>query len=257
MTTPTPAVPDQVDGDRMAATVAMLAADRFAGRRVGTAGGAAARAWPCGVLDGVSGERMAATVATLAAEPFTGRRAQVAGGAAAHYDGVGDLPGSGSRRRPTTAVGWPSCWRPRGSWRRCCRSGSACRSRSWMPRRSARSARPTMPRQLRHATAWSSTWTGPGASTRRPRSRPAGRRTRPARAAGPGGTARRAAAGAGAGRVGQPPLRRGGAAGGRDRCRAWPVTTARRTPRTVSSTAALTAMARLVVATGWLVAAVT
>jgi hypothetical protein len=37
--------PTAVDGDRMAATVATLAADPFAGRRVGTAGGAAARAW--------------------------------------------------------------------------------------------------------------------------------------------------------------------------------------------------------------------
>jgi hypothetical protein len=45
MTTPTPADLDRVDGDRMAATVAMLAAGRFAGRRVGTPGGAAARAW--------------------------------------------------------------------------------------------------------------------------------------------------------------------------------------------------------------------
>lgn len=34
-----------VSGERMAATVAALASDRFAGRRVGTAGGAAARAW--------------------------------------------------------------------------------------------------------------------------------------------------------------------------------------------------------------------
>ncbi len=34
-----------VDGERMAATVAALAGAPFAGRRVGTPGGAAARAW--------------------------------------------------------------------------------------------------------------------------------------------------------------------------------------------------------------------
>lgn len=35
----------QVSADRMTATVAALAGDGFAGRRVGSAGGAAARAW--------------------------------------------------------------------------------------------------------------------------------------------------------------------------------------------------------------------
>lgn len=35
----------QVSADRMAATVATLAGDGFAGRRVGSVGGAAARAW--------------------------------------------------------------------------------------------------------------------------------------------------------------------------------------------------------------------
>ena len=62
MTTPTPAVLDQVDGDRMAATVAMLAADRFAGRRVGTPGGAAARAW--------LGQRLADLGAEISFAPF-------------------------------------------------------------------------------------------------------------------------------------------------------------------------------------------
>jgi hypothetical protein len=53
MTTPTL---DLVDGDRMAATVAMLAADPFAGRRVGSAGGAAARAWLGQHLAGLGAE---------------------------------------------------------------------------------------------------------------------------------------------------------------------------------------------------------
>ncbi|MEV4545471.1 M28 family metallopeptidase [Micromonospora echinaurantiaca] len=39
------APPGEISGDRMMATVAALAADRFAGRRVGSAGGAAARGW--------------------------------------------------------------------------------------------------------------------------------------------------------------------------------------------------------------------
>jgi hypothetical protein len=62
MTTPTPAVLDRVDGDRMTATVAMLAADRFAGRRVGTPGGAAARAW--------LGQRLADLGADVTFAPF-------------------------------------------------------------------------------------------------------------------------------------------------------------------------------------------
>ena len=51
MTTPT-----AVDGARMAATVATLAGDPFAGRRVGTAGGAAARAWLGGRLADLGAE---------------------------------------------------------------------------------------------------------------------------------------------------------------------------------------------------------
>jgi hypothetical protein len=62
MTTPTPAVVDQVDGDRMTATVAALAADPFAGRRVGTPGGAAARAW--------LGQRLADLGADVTFAPF-------------------------------------------------------------------------------------------------------------------------------------------------------------------------------------------
>jgi hypothetical protein len=42
-----------VSAQRMSATVARLAADEFTGRRVGTAGGAAARAWLSGQLDAI------------------------------------------------------------------------------------------------------------------------------------------------------------------------------------------------------------
>jgi hypothetical protein len=53
---------DAVSGERMAATVAALAGDAFAGRRVGTIGGAAARAW--------LGQRLADLGATVTFEPF-------------------------------------------------------------------------------------------------------------------------------------------------------------------------------------------
>ncbi|MFG3702260.1 M28 family metallopeptidase [Micromonospora sp. NPDC047620] len=43
----------EVSADRMAATVATLASDRMAGRRVGSAGGAAARAWLITQLDAI------------------------------------------------------------------------------------------------------------------------------------------------------------------------------------------------------------
>ncbi|MEV6489363.1 M28 family metallopeptidase [Actinoplanes sp. NPDC051633] len=51
-----------VSGERMAATVAALAAESFAGRRVGSAGGAAARAW--------LGGRLADLGAEVSFEPF-------------------------------------------------------------------------------------------------------------------------------------------------------------------------------------------
>ncbi|MEH1129369.1 M28 family metallopeptidase [Micromonospora sp. CPCC 206061] len=53
---------DTVSGDRMAATVTALAGEAFAGRRVGSAGGAAARAW--------LGQRLADLGAAVAVEPF-------------------------------------------------------------------------------------------------------------------------------------------------------------------------------------------
>ncbi|HTJ32262.1 MAG TPA: M28 family peptidase [Dactylosporangium sp.] len=51
-----------VSGERMAATVAALAGDEFAGRRVGSAGGAAARAWLA--------RRLAEAGAEVTLEPF-------------------------------------------------------------------------------------------------------------------------------------------------------------------------------------------
>lgn len=53
---------DTVSGDRMAATVTALAGEAFAGRRVGSAGGAAARAW--------LGQRLADLGAAVTVEPF-------------------------------------------------------------------------------------------------------------------------------------------------------------------------------------------
>ncbi|MFI7426770.1 M28 family metallopeptidase [Micromonospora sp. NPDC049836] len=47
---------DQVSADRMAATIAILASDPLAGRRVGSAGGAAARAWLVDQLTALGGE---------------------------------------------------------------------------------------------------------------------------------------------------------------------------------------------------------
>ncbi|MDO3704399.1 M28 family peptidase [Micromonospora sp. C28SCA-DRY-2] len=57
-----PAPPAEISGERMVATVAALAADRFAGRRVGSAGGAAARAWLA--------DRLAALGATVETDEF-------------------------------------------------------------------------------------------------------------------------------------------------------------------------------------------
>jgi len=54
-----------VSAERMAATVATLAAEPFGGRRVGSAGGAAARAWLAQHLDDLG--------ATVTVEPFTVR----------------------------------------------------------------------------------------------------------------------------------------------------------------------------------------
>lgn len=56
---------DAVRGERMAATVATLAGAPFAGRRVGSAGGAAARAWLA--------QRLADLGATVTLEPFAVR----------------------------------------------------------------------------------------------------------------------------------------------------------------------------------------
>ncbi|SDY80028.1 Peptidase family M28 [Asanoa ishikariensis] len=55
----------EVSGERMGATVATLAGDAFAGRRVGTLGGAAARAWLSRHLQGIG--------ATVATETFSVR----------------------------------------------------------------------------------------------------------------------------------------------------------------------------------------
>jgi aminopeptidase YwaD len=54
-----------VSGERMAATVATLAGGPFAGRRVGSAGGAAARAWLA--------QHLADLGATVTLEPFAVR----------------------------------------------------------------------------------------------------------------------------------------------------------------------------------------
>ncbi|WP_426503306.1 hypothetical protein ACPPVO_37510 [Dactylosporangium sp. McL0621] len=53
---------ERVSGERMAATVAALAGAAFTGRRVGSAGGAAARAWLA--------ERLAEAGAEVTVEPF-------------------------------------------------------------------------------------------------------------------------------------------------------------------------------------------
>ncbi|WP_238005570.1 M28 family peptidase [Dactylosporangium sp. AC04546] len=57
------AVLSRVSGERMAATVTALAGEAFAGRRVGSAGGAAARAWLA--------QRLADAGAAVTLEPFT------------------------------------------------------------------------------------------------------------------------------------------------------------------------------------------
>jgi hypothetical protein len=91
----------RVSTERMAATVAALAGARFEGRRVGTAGGAGARAWLLEHLAGlgaearvdgfeVAGYGAAANVHGLLRESGPGGVDLLL---TAHYDGVGDLGG--------------------------------------------------------------------------------------------------------------------------------------------------------------------
>ncbi len=117
--------------DRMVATVHALAADRFAGRRVGTAGGQAAAQWLADRLTdlgatvtmdefAVSGVRELQATPILSpsqpsAGPSTGLRR------AAHLAGAAD-PGSGQlATADAPVVAWPlaarACRRPGNSWR--------------------------------------------------------------------------------------------------------------------------------------------
>jgi hypothetical protein len=84
-----------VSARRMAATVARLASDEFTGRRVGTAGGAAARAWLGSQLTGIG--------ATPIPDPFAVR-------AVPCRTSTGPRPSTGDSKPLNSAVTSQSTW---------------------------------------------------------------------------------------------------------------------------------------------------